>query len=90
MKLDFSKIPLSMHDGIQGYVDHGWSPGEFFRAVLKNDLIGAAERADDVNKHCLYEYACLLYNEIPIAARGSDEKINAWCAAGGMDQYRKK
>jgi len=90
MKLNLSNIPLHMHEGIQEYVDHGWRPGGFFYAVLCNDLVEAANKADDINKHCLFDYASLLYNDIPSAAWGSPKKVGTWVDQGGMDYYKGK
>lgn len=89
MKLNLSNIPEHMHGGIQGYLDHGWRPGSFFYNILCNNLVEAAMHADDINKHCLFEYAKFLYNEIPSAAWGSPEVIEKWQKAGGMDQFKK-
>ena len=90
MKLDLSNIPEHMHAGIQGYVDHGWRPGSFFYAVLRNNLVDAASNADDKNIKHLADYASLLYNEIPGAAWGDSDAVDRWVKAGGMDQYNKE
>lgn len=76
--MNLSKIPEHMRCGVQGYIDKGWQPGSFLYAVLCNDLVEAASRADDINKHLLFEWASLLYNEIPRNAWGSPEVVNAW------------
>jgi len=89
MKLDLSKIPEYMHAGIQGYVDHGWELGSFLGAILSNDLVSAAENADDINKAYLFEYAQFMYCELPRACWGDRETIKEWIKSGGMDQYKK-
>ena len=90
MKLNLSKIPEYMHEAIQEYVDHGRPIGSFLRAILCNNLVDAAAHADINNKLCLFEYASLLYNEIPGAAWGDKETVDRWVKAGGMDQYTKE
>ena len=76
--MNLSNIPEHMHAGIIDYVEKGYTPGSFFNAVLCNKLMEAALYADDVNKHCLFEYADLLYNELPRACWGSQEAVDAW------------
>lgn len=39
--------------------------GRFLSAVLRNDLMGAIGRADDVNLKYLRIYTLFLYNELP-------------------------
>lgn len=89
MKLDLSKIPEYMHEGIQEYVDHGRPTGSFLRAIFCNNLVDAAATADINNKTCLFAYASLLYNEIPRAAWGDEKSVDRWIKVGGMDHYMK-
>lgn len=78
-------LPAHMQDGAIGYVLHGWEPGGFLTAVLLNDLISAAERADEQNARALYAWAVFVYNAVPVGARGSTENIMSWMAAGGLN-----
>jgi hypothetical protein len=41
-------------------------------------LRGACERADDTNRHFLFEYVFWLYNHAPAACWGSPERFRAW------------
>lgn len=50
---------------------HPYSFGGFVTAILANDLVGAAKRADSVNKQLLFEYADYLYNRLPRTMWGS-------------------
>lgn len=52
--------------------------GEFVMAVLSNDLMRACHHADDYNRHILYDYAKLLFNEAPAGCWGTREKVAAW------------
>ena len=76
--MDLSKIPEHMRESVILYVDHGIPPGGFLRAVLENNLTEAAAQADEINKHHLYDWACVMYNEIPQIARGSREMVDRW------------
>lgn len=77
-----SAIPEHMHEAVIDWVERGEPHpsqlGSFFRAVLTNDLAGAVSRADHMNGVCLREWALLLYNDIPRACWGSEEKLIAW------------
>ena len=63
------------------YVEHRIPTGGFLQACLENDLVDAAGRADDQNRYLLFEIACYMYNDMPLACRGSREKVAAWLAA---------
>lgn len=72
-------LPEHMHDGLRLYLEHGIEPGGFLRAVLENDLCGAAARADSVNRSRLADYATVL-SALPMSAWGSRERVNGWMA----------
>lgn len=76
--MNLSSIPEHMRPGVEGYINYGWQPGSFLYAVLCNNLVEAAANADDINRHLLFEWASLLYNEIPRNAWGSPDVVNAW------------
>ena len=82
--LDDHDIPDYMHDGIREYVKVGRPTGGFLYAVFTNDLKGSAMHADVENLFRLHQYAQLLCNGIPVGAQGSERKVNAWIAAGGL------
>ena len=69
---------------LQRYVIHGIQPGDFMFAVLSNDFMGAVGRADSFNKHNLYEWASVIYNDVPSQCHGSRELVTAWIKAGGI------
>lgn len=71
-------IPFYMYDGLEQYVFDGARPGSFLCAVLENDLVKAASRADDKNMQCLAAWASLLYNVMPCRSWGSRKAIDAW------------
>lgn len=84
----FHLIPHHMRSGLDLYLRKGIMPGSFMTAVLENKLVDAFGRADDVNKHCLKEYAEFLYNyapKVPVPAWGSPEIVAEWSKRGGAD-----
>lgn len=74
------RIREDMVDAIQGYIRHGWHPGDFLSAVIGNDLKEAVTRADDDNLRNLPAFVAYFYNEAPAACWGSPEKQREWLA----------
>jgi hypothetical protein len=70
---------------MEEYIMHGRPVGGFLTAVLSNDLVGAFAKADDINAKRMFDYANFLYNQAPIPAWGSKEKIEEWMEKGGMN-----
>jgi hypothetical protein len=80
--LRYEHLPEGLRGGMNRYIEHRVPPGNFLTAVLSNDLRRACERADDVNRHLLFEIVGWLYNEAPSPCWGSPEKVAAWLAEG--------
>ncbi len=81
---NWSLIPSHMHDGVQRYVMHGDAVGDFLVAILANDFMEAAGRADSMNLDALKGWAIFLYNHVPSNCRGSRERVLEWQAGGGI------
>ncbi len=69
-------IPESMHGGIIRYYERGIPPGDFLQAVINNDLREACGRADDVNKHLLFNYMMWFYNNAPGGTWGYPKAVS--------------
>lgn len=78
-----SGIPHHMRESLLGYVNHGHPPGDFLHAILMNDFVRAAGRADEDNKRALFAYAAFLYLQIPMGAWGSPSAVTRWITLGG-------
>lgn len=76
----YDRLPEHMRDGARLYVEHHIEPGGFLRAVLENDLVLAAGKADSVNAAALRDWAVWLYCDCPSELWGSKTKVNAWLA----------
>jgi hypothetical protein len=76
------RIPAHCQQGLVEYLRYGYAPGHFLLAVLSNDLAEACKRADEENRHALFQYVYVLTNYAPSAAWGSPERVNAWIASG--------
>jgi len=81
--INYLRIPKHMRYGMRLYVERGVRPGGFLTAVLKNDLVGAITRADEVNQAHIHDWVMFVLNELPIGCWGSEEKVELWCKAGG-------
>jgi len=71
-------IPPRMMGGLQRYIENHIPPGEFLKAVIKNDLSAAVDRADEENLHNIPAYVGFLYNQAPSACWGSKENFEYW------------
>ena len=76
--LRYDLLPPSLRGGMELYIEQGVPPGHFLTAVVENDLRGACARADDVNRHLLWEIVDWIYNEAPSPCWGSPAKVSAW------------
>lgn len=63
---------------ISAYVVQRRRTGDFLRAVLANDLMEAAGRADHINGPHLQNVARFVFNAVPGRARGSFQAVDAW------------
>lgn len=84
-KANWSLIPTHMHEGVEAYVMTGRPCGDFLTALLANDFMEAAGRADDHNLNALKGWAIFLYCHVPSGCRGSYEHVRAWIAKGGIN-----
>ena len=76
------EIPEYMHGGIIRYYENYIKPGDFLTAVINNDLRDACAHADDLNKHCLYNYFLWFYNEAPSGSWGYEGATHDWLMKG--------
>lgn len=60
------------------WIENGISPGGFLTAVLRNDLAGAVDKADDRNVELIPNYVRLLYNFAPAGCWGSERQMSDW------------
>lgn len=74
-----SGVPPNLHDGLLRYLRQGILPGSFLRAVLRNDLAGAARRADPFTGRCLPAIVAWLDLFAPANAWGDAEAPERWC-----------
>ena len=70
-----ANLPAEHAGSIERYLFDKVEPGSFVRSILENDLVGAAAKADHINRHLLFQWADLMYNGMPVSSWGSREKV---------------
>ena len=73
-------VPAHMQSGLRRYIEDRIPPGDFMQAVLENDLREALGRADQINRHALFDIVSWLWSYAPADCWGSPEKVAAWLA----------
>ena len=81
-----SGIPEYMHGGIIRYYEKHIEPGDFLTAVIDNDLKEACGRADDTNRHHLFDYMMWFYNHAPGGTWGRQGATHDWLMKGADDE----
>ena len=77
-------IPEHMRDGLALWIDRGVMTGHFMTAVMSNDLMGAFERADDMNIAAMRNWCVFLYSHAPRGCFGSPERVAEWRRRKGL------
>lgn len=85
-----ANVPGHTQDALVNYFVHGYEPGGFLSAVLRNDLVGAATKADSTNRECLAHIAIWIMNHAPYGSWGDQESINGWLRKGPYQQRFEK
>ncbi len=78
------RIPGHMYEAILCHVLEGRPTGGFLTALLANDLMRAAQSADDANFHAIGPWLRFLYQCVPGAALGSYDAVQVWQHARGL------
>lgn len=71
--------------GMRMWIEYGVEPGEFLRAVLCSDLIGAVMMADRTNLSMLPDIVRWMMDNLPSPCWGSRDRYESWLSstAGG-------
>ena len=85
MSINYAMLPEHTREGMRAYIETGRPGGSFLAAILSNDFVEAAGRADLHNQGRLFDYAAFLYNEAPADCWGSRAKVDAWIAARRLE-----
>lgn len=82
--MDKHQIPEHMRPGLIRWIEDGVPPGHFLSCILKNDLYGAINRADDENILKIYHYVRFLYNYAPAGCWRSEKNYEEWTKKHGL------
>ncbi len=83
-------IPEHTHRALMNYFNNCWEPGGFLTAVLCNNLIEAAFKADHINKQHLAEIATWVYHNAPRGSWGDEEIVRSWLNRNKNQQEYEK
>lgn len=85
------RISPTVMRGLVRYVRDGILPGGFLRAVISNDLMEAACRADTDNATALSDIALVIFHHCPSRCFGSAKAMAAWSAmpSAARERYFK-
>ena len=78
----FSDIPPNTRLTLENYYINRWDPGGFVTAVLSNDLMSAAARADAHNARALVSICRFVQNRLPRECWGSYQAVAHWLLHG--------
>ena len=84
MKIQYGLLPEHDREGARLYVEEGILPGSFLSACFANELVEALGCADEKNRFAIFDICSWLYNEVPLACRGSREKMKKWHERQGL------
>lgn len=77
-------LPRTVWESMVEYILQGHPVGEFLAAVLSNDLMKAAQKADAMNLPRLPDYVSFLVGAAPVGSFGSLAAYNEWRRTGGV------
>jgi len=74
-----TNVPVGyMMEGLKRYLEEGIEPGNFLYSLLSNDLQHTFAHADEQNSVKLKQWVQWCYNELPVSAWGSPERVDEW------------
>lgn len=77
-------------ESFDNYFNHGFAPGGFGTAVLANDLIGAAYKADHWNSALLASTVKWVEKNAPAGSWGSYDIVQGWLDGNEYFQAHQK
>lgn len=83
-------LPERLRPGLRGYLLDGHPVGGFLTALIENDLMTAAVKADPESLAALPALARFLYNDTPSSCWGSRTHREEWQALGGARKWVRR
>ena len=82
-EIDYSDLHCdSCRGSLKRYMENRIETGGALKAVLENDLFGAYSRLDSAHRDALYSTVKWIYNQLPVVAYGSKERVSNWLLSG--------
>jgi len=81
---NYSGLPDNLQGGMKRYIEDGIPTGDFLRACLSNDLMGAVGHASTKTYEYLHSVLMFLYNEAPYQSSGNKEVVKEWIKHKGL------
>ena len=82
--MDSMNLPPHMASGVVAWVLFGQKPGQFLTALIENNLLEAARRADAGNGPALQAWVKFLDAYVPSPCYGSVQAVNEWQSRAGL------
>ena len=76
--IDYELLPEHIRGGARLYLEQGIKAGSFLMACFEDKLVNSFGQADATNRAAMPSIVQWLYNECPMQARGSEEKVRQW------------
>lgn len=73
-----SNVPEHLREGIENWIERGITPGSFLRAVIRNDLMAACLRADELSYLHMRGVIRWFVQYAPNGSYGSDKVFSNW------------
>lgn len=75
---NYEGLPEHIREGVRRWLEEGLTPGSFLRAVIRNQLVDAVQRADHINLPLLGHIVYWFVNNAPEGSYGSDRCLSNW------------
>ena len=79
-----SNCPDELKESLTAYSRTGRPTGDFLRACLENDLLGAIAKADGTNRSMIPHIVAYIHWELSPACSGSPGRVREWIERGGL------
>ena len=79
-KLNYERydVPEHTREALENYFFHGFEPGGFVTSVLSNNLMGATNRCDHINREHIVSIAQWVLHNAPNQSWGSEQIVHDW------------
>jgi hypothetical protein len=69
---------------VRDFIERGAPLGDFLLALTMNDLRETCRRADDMNRHLIFNIVAWFWTHAPAGCWGSEANVIGWMKRGGL------